>query len=136
MPDDQDARKIHIDDDWKAEAQAEKDRLAQQEQASMSEASAGSEMGAGEIPKASVEILISSMATQALLAMGAIADPASGQRFLHLDLARHQIDLLGVLEEKTKGNLTEQENKLLASTLYELRQRYIQTVSAQREMGG
>jgi hypothetical protein len=72
------------------------------------------------------------MATQALFALGAVPDPRTGQRMLSLDLARHHIDMLSVIEQKTKGNLSADESSMLTSTLYELRQRYIQMSSAAR----
>ena len=50
----------------------------------------------------------------------------------HLDLARHHIDMLAVLEEKTKGNLTEEESNTLAATVYELRNRYVQIAASAR----
>lgn len=122
--------KIHIDSDWKAQAQAEKQKLA--EKTKESPARGGGAGGPGGLPPATFETLISTMVTQALFAMGAIPDPRTGQRVAHLDLARHHIDMLGVLEEKTKGNLTEQEADMLSSTVYELRTRYIQLSSQQR----
>ena len=122
--DEQDPPKIHIDSDWKAQAQAEKEKVAEQTP------KAQDAPGPGQPPPANFETLISSFVTQALFALGAIPDPRTGQPALHLDLARHQIDMLSVLEEKTKGNLTEDESDLLASTLYELRTRYVQVASA------
>jgi hypothetical protein len=131
MSDDQ-TPKIHVDDDWKAQAQAEKKRLADQDK----QAKAGGEgQGArrGQMPEANFETLISTMATQAMFAMGLIPDPASGQRMQHLDLARHHIDMLTVLEDKTKGNLSEEESAMLSQTAYELRQQYIQISAAARQ---
>ncbi len=84
------------------------------------------------MPAASFETLISTMTTQALFAMGAIPDPQTGQRMAHLDLARHHIDMLTVLEEKTKGNLSKEETDMLATTVYELRNRYVQLTMSQR----
>ena len=127
MTEQDDAPKIHIDADWKAEAQAEKERL--EEQAKERPDSAG---GAGQIPEASFQTLVSTMATQALFAMGAIPDPRTNERVAHLDLARHHIDMLSVIEEKTKGNLTDEEEKILTTTLYELRNTYIQLNTAAR----
>ncbi|MEM9913436.1 MAG: DUF1844 domain-containing protein [Planctomycetota bacterium] len=135
MSDPNDPPKIQIDSDWKAEAQAEKEKLAQ---AAESQPGASPENqdfggpGGGDLPPANFETLLSSFVTQALFAMGAIPDPQTGQPALHLDLARYQIDMLGVLEEKTKNNLTEDESKMLAGTLYELRTRYVQVANAQR----
>lgn len=139
-----DAPKIQIDSDWKAQAQAEKQKLAEQAQTSPNaageavdgsgEASAGPG-GAGQVPEASFETLMSTFVTQALYGLGAFPDPRTGQRVAHLDLARHSIDLLGILEEKTKGNLTEQESDALASTIYELRNQYVQVAHAARASG-
>ena len=69
---------------------------------------------------------MSTMVTQALFAMGAIADPRTGQRFQNLDLARHHIDMLGVLQEKTKGNLDDEEAKMIDQTVQELRMYFTQ----------
>lgn len=128
MSDDQ-TPKLHIDSDWKAQARAEKEKLAQK----ASEAETAKAGAAGGMPPANFETLISTMATQALFAMGAIPDPRTGQRMAHLDLARHHIDMLTVIEEKTKGNLSEEETKMLAGTLYELRSRYIQLANQARQ---
>jgi hypothetical protein len=122
------APKIHIDSDWKAQARAEKERLTDK---GKTEGPAGA-AGRGGLPPASFETLVSTMATQALFALGAIPDPRTGQRMMSLDLARHHIDMLSVIEQKSKGNLSADESNLLATTLYELRQRYIQMSSAAR----
>lgn len=73
-----------------------------------------------EIPPARFDILIQLLGSQALLALGLIPDP-QGQTEVRLPLARHFIDMLGVLEAKTKGNLTDDEAKTLERTLHELR---------------
>lgn len=132
MSENTDAPKIHIDSDWKAQARAEKEKLAEKSKTSGDSKTPGRAAGPGGMPPATIETLISTLATQALYAMGAIADPRTGQRFQHLDLAKHNIDMLGVLEEKTKGNVTEQEADLLAKTAYELRTTYIRLASAGR----
>ena len=133
---------IQVYSDWKAEAQAEKARLEEKVKAAETRAPAsgtggaarpGSLGGGREMPKASFETLLQSIASQAMLFLGVIPDPRSGQRIQHLDLARHHIDTLAVLDEKTKNNLTDAEGKLLATTLYELRQAYIQVSTAMRE---
>ena len=82
--------------------------------------------GPGQVPPASFETLMSTLTTQALLYMGAVPDPMTGQRIAHLELATHNIDLLAVLEEKTKGNLSEEETSRLTQTINELRMLYVQ----------
>ena len=122
--------KIIIDDDWKAQAQAEKETLAAKAEEAPA-ADAGS-AGPGKMPPATFEVLLSSFVTQALFALGAIPDPQTGQPMLSLELAKHHIDMLGVLETKTQGNLTDEETKLLSGALYELRDRYVQVANASR----
>lgn len=129
---------LHVDDDWKAQAQAEKAKLAEKEKAAKAKAPASDKPGAagktapGRIPAADFTTLVNSIATQALFSMGAMPDPQTGQRYTNLDIARHHIDSLSVLEAKTKGNLTEEEAKTLAATLYELRSSYVQIANASR----
>jgi hypothetical protein len=136
MAEDQDAPKIQVDSDWKAQAQAEKQRLAEQARGGSSAADGAAGAAPGQIPPANFETLLSTLVTQALVAMGAVPDPATGKRYVSLDLARHHIDLLAVLEDKTKGNLTEDESKLLSSTLYELRSHYVKIASSAGPIGG
>ncbi|QNN20758.1 DUF1844 domain-containing protein [Planctomycetales bacterium ZRK34] len=113
--------KLHIDSDWKAQAQAEKQKLAAE-----AEAQGAAQGGPGELPPADIKTLISTMVSQALLYMGAIPEPSSGQRILHLDLARHNIDMLGVLEDKTTGNLSDEEQQLLTQAIVELRASFVE----------
>ena len=81
-----------------------------------------------EAPPASFAGIVQSMMTQALLYLGEIA-VRGGEAMLDLDLAKRQIDMLTVLEEKTRGNLAPDEQKLLDSVLYDLRNRFVSTAS-------
>ncbi len=119
--------KIQIDSDWKSQAQAEKTKLREDEQkaAESGQDAAGAQ---GKMPPANWETLVQTLASQAVMYMGAIADPNTGQPILDLEAAKHGIDLLGVLEEKTKGVLSEDEAKDIARILHELRSAYIQIV--------
>ena len=71
-------------------------------------------------------MFVSGLVTQILFALGAIEDPQTKQRYRNLPLAKHHIDTLAILEEKTKGNLSEDEKKLLDNALYEVRMQYVQ----------
>jgi len=116
--------KIIVDDDWKSSARAEKEKLAQAEQEK------AAEQAAPALPEQpSIEHLISLLTSQALMYMGQIPDQ-SGRPILALDVAKMQIDLLGVLDEKTKGNLSEDESKLLVGTLGELRSVFVEVYDA------
>jgi hypothetical protein len=77
-----------------------------------------------EIPVSFTTFLIS-LAQSALVHLGEVADPGTGRKERNLQLARHTIDVLGVLEEKTKGNLEEQEARLLGSVLFDLRSKFV-----------
>jgi hypothetical protein len=70
-------------------------------------------------------MLINAMAQPALLYLGEIPHPATGQPTLDLEGARIQIDMLDLLRVKSRGNLTPQEENLLESVLYQLRMRYV-----------
>ncbi len=110
----QDAPKIFVDDDWKAEAQREKERLAEQTQQPE------------EMPDASFSELVNILVMQTMAGFGALAGPG-GQRIPpNMEVAKHFIDMLQVLDDKTKGNLNEEEQKLMDQVLYELRMQYVQ----------
>ncbi len=131
VPKDQEKPKIVVDDDWKAQAKAEKEKLAQRAETSKPAAGAAESAAEGarpprELPPASFATLVSSLVTQVFLALGGLEDPKTKRRYVDLELARHHIDTLTVLEEKTRGNLTEDEKKLLDKALYETRMQYVQ----------
>jgi hypothetical protein len=123
--------KIIIDSDWKSQAQAEKERLAAAEKAKAPAAAPGGENPEEHgPPKADFEELIRMLATQALLYLGAFPDPESGRRMVSLEMAQFNIDLMAMLEAKTKGNLSEQENAILTRMLYELRMQFVEISKA------
>ncbi len=105
---------VHGDDSWKAQAQREKDRLQEKVQA---------EESRGELPPPSFMGFIGELGIQALLALGLMAlEGQPPQR--DLPVARHTIDLLAIIEEKTKGNLKPEEAKQLEELLHSLRLNY------------
>jgi hypothetical protein len=120
--DKEDKPKIIVDDDWKVQAQKEKEKLAQQAE-TKGEAEAGESR---ELPPASFTTLVGSLVTQIYMALGGYEDPRTRKRYVDLALAKHHVDMLSVLEEKTKGNLSEEEKKFLDHALYETRLQYVQ----------
>ena len=122
--------KLIIDSDWKAEAQAEKEKLAQ------AEAEAKPAAGApGELPEPDFRTVVSMLATQALMYLGAFPDE-TGRAVVAPEYAKMHIDLLDVLQVKTKGNLTDEEQDELDQVLNELRQRFVQVLGiAQAQQG-
>ena len=77
------------------------------------------------MPAVSFISLILSLNTTALFHLGELPHPETGQKSMDLELARHSIDTLVMLEEKTKGNLKKDELELMDRVLYELKMRFI-----------
>ena len=130
------APKLYVDSDWKAEAQAEKERLSQEEE---QREKSRAERGPRGMPEASFKTLMSVMASQAIMGLGAITDPKSGGVVIDLEGAKLSIDLLAILEEKTKGNLSEEEASEMSHLVTELRSRFVQVaqlVAQQAQSGG
>ncbi len=118
-------KKIIIDEDWKQEAQKEKEILAAQEEAEKKDEQQEEEKPRGPLPEGNLAALISMLATQALFALGLLQIKGQEERKPDLELAKYNIDMLQVLEEKTKGNLTKEEEAVLSNTLSELRMGYV-----------
>jgi hypothetical protein len=70
-----------------------------------------------------------SLASNAMLQLGAIPDPETNESTINLPLARQSIDILSMLRDKTTGNLTDEEEELFENLLYDLRLRYIEKTS-------
>ncbi|MEW6374673.1 MAG: DUF1844 domain-containing protein [Thermodesulfobacteriota bacterium] len=80
------------------------------------------------LPEINFSSLIFSLSTSVLIQLGEVQDPNTQQPAKNLPLAKQTIDLIGMLQEKTKGNLTSDEEKLLENILYDLRLRYVKAV--------
>jgi hypothetical protein len=78
------------------------------------------------LPEVTLATFVFSLSSSALLHLGEIPDPESNTVTVDLPLAKQIIDTLGMLQEKTKGNLNPDEDNLLKSVLYDLRLRYVQ----------
>lgn len=77
--------------------------------------------------------LVIMLATGAWQQLGVMPNPVTQKEEKNLEMAKHMIDLLALLEEKTKGNLSETEAKLLSEALYNLRMAYIEAVKKYNE---
>ena len=127
---------LHIDTDWKKQAQEEKRKLAEAAKAKQAATPAAPAAGAKpgpvaptrrpgrQLPAPGFGSLIQSVMTQILYYLGEL--PASGgQAAMDLDLAKHHLDTLTMLEEKTRNNLSLEEQSILDAALYETRTRFI-----------
>ena len=138
--------KKRVDESWKEQAEKEKQTLGQTK-ASPSSAAGASAQAAGspdavpprtgrdaaepqtgearEAPPAQFDLFVSSLAMEAFIALGDIPHPVTRKQSVNVGQAKYLIDLLGILEQKTKGNLTVDEERLLKDALYQLRMRYM-----------
>ncbi|MCA9286662.1 MAG: DUF1844 domain-containing protein [Phycisphaerales bacterium] len=116
--------RLHIDTDWKAQAQAEKERLSQKEKEREKERPRSG--GPDDLPPSDFKSLVGVLASQALMSLGGYADPATGRAVVDLGGAKFVIDLMEVLEQKTKGNLSSEEAEELKSVIGQLQSRFVQ----------
>ena len=117
-------KKIIIDEDWKEQAQREKEQMAAEKEIEETE-EPKEQPPRGPLPDADMTGLISMQATQAFFAMGAFGAEEGKEPKIDLDMAKYSIDMLGVIEEKTKGNLSDEEAGALENTLHQLRMTYV-----------
>lgn len=131
--------KLFIDEDWKSQVQAEKEALERKKQGSAAASTAQTAdagpvhaaQSRGPLPPATLAVLCTTLATQALAA------PDAEKVEVNLEDAQHFIDLLEMLETKTAGNRSPEESHLLDNLLHELRLVFVDVrshaVSAARE---
>ncbi len=86
------------------------------------------ETGQCVMPEVTFSAFVMSLNTSILFHLGELADPETGQVVKNIELARHAIDTLVVLEQKTKGNLTEEEAELLKNILYDVKMRFVRAM--------
>lgn len=123
---------IQIDTDWKAEAQAEKERL------STTEKKVEEKAEARQMPEANFKGLLGILASQALMGLGMHQDPSGKGVMVDLEGSKFAIDLLEVIKEKTDGNLTDEELTEINQLITELQNRFVQIaqlVAAQVQEG-
>jgi uncharacterized protein DUF1844 len=85
------------------------------------------------LPAVDFHTFVLSLGSSALLHLGELEHPDAGGPRKDLPLAKHTIDILVMLEEKTRGNLTPPEEKLISSLLYDLRLRYVEITSGSKK---
>ena len=134
---------VTADESWKDQVRKENEQLEAEYAQRASQVGANADSDAshgherrefGPSPPPTFDSLVSIFSTQAMVGLGAFADPNDESSGPQLEIARHFIDLLGVLEEKTAGNLSSNESRLLTATLHELRMAFLE-VSRQQPSG-
>jgi hypothetical protein len=126
-------KKLIIDEGWKEQAQREKETLAAKEAEEKKKQEAEEAAGGGPLPPGSFATLVSMLTTQALFALGLIRVRGEEPHEPDLEMARYNIDILDMLSEKTKGNLTPEEQQMLKNTLSDLRMGF---VTVANQLGG
>jgi hypothetical protein len=132
-------KKIIVDEDWKSQIETEKEEARKQEEGKKEEgeekkepAEAASAGPPQPLPPASFSFLCGSFYLQALIALGVVQDPISKEAEVNFDQAKHSIDLLAMLQEKTEGNRTGEEDAEIEKMLHELRMGFV-AVQQQQE---
>ena len=127
-----DEPELIVDTDWKEQVARERessDEATSQDESHSTEPSAPNEdAAANEMPApppASFTVLISMLFSQAMAMLGQMPDPSSGETTINKPFAKHYIDTLEMLQEKTKGNLDDEETSMLSEALHALRMMYV-----------
>ena len=134
--------KIHVDEDWKQKAEAQRqaleDELAKGAARTEEPVSADDPAEADyELPPASFPGLLQEFSTRALVSLGMVPNPFSEDAPVDLKAAAYSIDMLTVLQEKTEGNLEEQEATYLQQLIAQLREAFVKiSAGAGAEEGG
>ena len=118
-------KKIIIDEDWKSQVEAEKEQLAKGGSDAAAEAAGAPDDAELGWPPASFPMLVSTFATEAMVGLGQIPNPVSNQPEVSPPRAQYAIDMLAVLQEKTKGNLDPGEEAGLEDLLHQLRMAFV-----------
>ena len=117
-----------VDESWKEQVQKEREMIRAKEskgQPPQQPQAAARGPSSREAPAGDFSMFLSTLSMQAMMALGEMPHPATNAPQEDLEQARYLIDILGMLQEKTKGNLTQEESTLLEGVLYELRMKYV-----------
>lgn len=129
MSNDSEEPKIIVDEDWKSKVErerAEAETEAVAEESTVADSS-GNADAAPAPPPADISMLVTTLLTQAMAAMGQLPGEEGKAPEVNMPYAKHFIDLVGIIEEKTKGNLTAEESKFITESLHQVRMLYVAT---------
>ena len=109
-----------------AEAQEAANQASQQATAAQEREDGAAQANA--LPEIDFSTFVISLSTQVLMHLGEIANPISGKVEADISVAKQMIDILGMLEKKTRGNLNANEAQMMESILFDLRMKYVEAV--------
>jgi hypothetical protein len=127
----EDRRYLHLSEEEKAKLRQEAVKEAAVEEAfqeASQKAAAGKTAQELPLPEITISSLLFSLSSAAFVNLGAIPDPNTGKVEKNLPLVKQTIDLLGLLRDKTRNNLTAEEETLFDHLLYDLRMSYVKEV--------
>ena len=132
MSDEERLARKRVDEDWKERVEREQVEPTPPAAGPEGKVVAAGADAAGRAPEqeglpaeARFDIFISVLSMEALIGLGDLPHPVTKKRGVNLPQAKYLIDLLGIIEEKTRGNLSAEEAQLLSDMLYQLRMRYM-----------
>jgi hypothetical protein len=117
----------NLDDEEKGEkeAPASEEKKEAEDKETNEKPDAGAQEPPPPFPEINFATFVASLNASALLQLGAIEDPTTGTKNKNLPMAKQTIDILSMMQEKTAGNLSEEEENLLKNILYDLRLMYV-----------
>jgi Domain of unknown function (DUF1844) len=125
----QDRRRFSPDTgEARKDAPEESDRATQSPPQSETIPGGATEAPQEPVPEINFSTFVISLSTQALMHLGEIASPLSGKVETDVPVAKQMIDILGMLKDKTRGNLNASEDRLMEDILFDLRMKYVEAV--------
>jgi hypothetical protein len=118
-------KKLYVDEDWKSQVEAEKEAARHAEEAKKPAESGPPPGPRGPLPPANFTFLVSTLYLQGAIALGLLPNPVTKKADVQLDQAKHAIDMLAMLQQKTEGNRTPEESEEVEAALHELRLTFV-----------
>ena len=125
--------KTEPDKNSPSEPEIERGRETTTAQTPETEKKSGSDKNTSPLPAVNFSSFIVSLSSSVLFHFGEIPDPVTNKKQRNLPMAKQTIDILGMIEEKTRGNLTKDEDALLKNLLQDLRFRYVSEVDKEKK---
>lgn len=118
-------KKLFVDEDWKSQVEAEREAARHPAEAAKPADRPSPASAHAPLPPANLTFLVSTLYLQGAIALGLMPNPVTNKVDVHLEQAKHSIDLLAMLQEKTEGNRTPEESDELETVLHQLRLAFV-----------
>ena len=128
----QDGSKVHVDEGWKQSVAHDKARVREQERAPGGEGAepGGRASARPPLPEPTIQLFMAGLYAQTLVLLGEMEHPATGGKAADIEEAAYMVDTIAMLQAKTKGNLTADEDAYVQNILTDLRMRYVNAARA------